>query len=40
MPEWLFENYMVLKSGKCHMLIGNKNQPDKINFSDTEITSK
>ena len=28
-----------LKYGKCHMLIGKEDQPDKLNQNSTEIAS-
>ena len=40
MDKWFFEDHMVLNPGKCHyILIGNIDQPDKINLNCTEITS-
>ena len=34
------ENHMVLNLGICYsMLIVNQDQPDNINFNDTEITN-
>ena len=35
-----FVRIMVLNCGKCHyVLIGNHDEPDKINVNGTEITS-
>ena len=40
MQKWFYENHMVLNPGKCYyMLIGNHDEPDKINLNGTEITS-
>ena len=40
MQRRFYENHVALNSGKCHfMLIGNHDEPDKINLNSTEITN-
>ena len=40
MQKWFYENQMVTNPRKYyHVLIGNHDEPDKINLNATEITS-
>ena len=40
MQKWFYENLMVLNPGKCHyILIGNHDEPDKINLNIRENAS-
>ena len=40
MQKWFYENHMVLNPAKCYyMLIGDHDEPDKINLNGTKITS-